>query len=137
MTARACSTSAARNASLVDASPWMAASPCSSARSTASARGSITTIRPRSIPLPTSTSTAVWPLVPKPQMITWSFKRRLQNRSLIAWRDRSASSSTVVPTSSMRNRIRAGVTRSVVARRAPSLTGTTSPYPVVVVLTVA
>ena len=42
-----------------------------------------------------------------------------------------------MPTRIIRNRTRAGVTTTVVTSRAASLTGTMSPYPVVVTETVA
>ena len=46
-------------------------------------------------------------------------------------RERSVSSSTVVPTRTMRNSSRSGVITSVVTSRACGETGTMSPYPVV------
>ncbi len=69
-------------------------------------------------------------------MMMWSNmdRRRICTRS--ASRVRSARSSIVVPTSRMRNSTRSGVTINVVMRRAVSLSGRTSPYPVVVTLTV-
>jgi hypothetical protein len=67
----------------------------------------------------------------------WSRTRVLQRWIRNDCRDRSVSSSTVVPTKVMRKISRSGVTTMVVINRAVSLTGTMSPYPVVETDTVA
>ena len=113
--------------SWVEPSPAIAARPSALARSRAAGLGSMTTIRSGSMPLPSSVLTAARPLVPYPQTIVWSCKFLLHLATRIAWRLRSASISKVVPTSRIKNRIRAGVTRIVVASRASSETGRTSP----------
>ena len=67
------------------------------------------------------------PLTPKPQMMVWSCKVRLQLRSRYAVRVRSASTSSVVDTRMTRNSTLAGITTSTFTSRAPSLTGVMSP----------
>ena len=96
----------------------MAASPARVASSIASACWSITTILERSTPRASSVSTAARPFVPNPMTMVWSFKPLLHMRSRKAVRVRSASTSMVVPTRMIRNRIRAGVISRVVASRA-------------------
>ena len=107
--------------------PWMPASPERVASSIASAWESMTTIFPRSVPRAIMVSTAARPFVPNPMTMVWSFKPLLQIRSRKAVRVRSASTSMVVPTRMIRNRIRAGVISTVVTSRASSVTGVMSP----------
>src|SRR5262245_15153803 len=60
-------------------------------------------------------------------MMMWSFIRFLQRETAIASRKRWVSSSIVVPTRMIRNRIRAGVTTTLVTSRAAGDTGVPIP----------
>jgi hypothetical protein len=79
------------------------------------------------LPLPSSDWSALRPLVPKPQMTTWSCNFLLQTRRFTFARVADARNSSVVPTSRIRNSTRSGVTTKVVSSRALSETGTMSP----------
>ena len=63
--------------------------------------------------------------------MVWSRNLDLQRSIRKDCRERSVSSSTVVPTNVIRKMSRNGVTTIVVHSRAVSVTGTMSPYPVV------
>ena len=70
---------------------------------------------------------AVRPLVPYPMTTVWLRTRFLQFWILIACRDRSVSTSRVVPMSTIRNSTRSGVTKMTLMKRADSLIGVMSP----------
>ena len=135
-TAFAVSISACRSTSERELEPCTTTRPRAVASFAALAFCSTTTMRSGGVPSSTSAVTALRPLVPYPQTTTCSRTRDLQRRILNCSRDRSVSTSSVVPTRMMRNSTLAGVTNSTLTSRAPELTGVTSPYPVVERVTV-
>ncbi len=118
-------------------SPWIAASPSSLACLSAVCCSSITTMSSGAVPWLSRVSAAERPLVPKPTMTVWSRIRRLQRLCRHCARVLSASTSRVVPTSTIRKTTRSGVMIRALTSRARSVTGTMSPYPVVERVTVA
>ena len=127
MTWSASATPACRSTWRRVASPMMTVRPSSWASCLAAGLGSTMTMESLLCPLLTSVSTAERPLVPYPTTTTRCpmllLHRAIRNNS----RPCEASTSRVVPISSTRKAMRAGVMRKALTNRAASDTGAMSP----------
>jgi hypothetical protein len=99
-TARARSRRAWRHVAVRVAWATMPVSPASPAASTATGERSTTMMSAVVAPSASSVSTAPRPIVPKPTTIVCWLMRVLQRASARAWRNRSVSSETGVPSAS-------------------------------------
>ena len=88
------------------------------------------------MPLFTSVSTALRPLVPYPMTTTCCSMFFLHRATRNISRPCEASTSSVVPINSTRKAMRSGVIRNALISRAGWVTGAMSPYPVVLSVTV-
>ena len=111
--------------------------PSAMASSTACRVRSTTTICAAGVPWSRTACTALRPVTPNPTTTVCAFTRCLQRLARNSSRLRWVSTSTVVPTSTMRKRKRSGVMTRVLVSRATSEYGVMSPYPVVESETVA
>ena len=108
-------------------SPLMAAMPSSPASAMWSGSLSTATIVALSTPSSSSARTALRPLVPYPTTTVCAFNFDLQRLCRSCSRVRWVSTSRVVPTRMMRNRMRSGVITRTFTSRAAWLTGVMSP----------
>ena len=127
ITARARPTSASRSTAERELVPSTTISPRAVASFTAAGSRSTTTTWSSGTPSSSSVSTALRPFVPYPQTTTCWCTRDLHRRIRNCSRDRSVSTSSVVPTRMMRKSTRAGATNSTFTSRAAALAGATSP----------